>query len=103
MVRVVLISHIYNININTISVFTFHSMRCGDTVGECGNPRGKASPNREVLVWWSSRLQGALFKLLGLAGPLLPVPVPLSLPSVLALTRSRGSTKPSEGRIMQLW
>lgn len=89
-----------------IRPFTFHSIRCGEAVGdECVIPSGKASPNREARVWWSSRPQGALFTLLGLAGPLLPVPIPLSSPSALALslTRSSGSTRPSEGRVIQLW
>lgn len=81
-------------------------MRCGEAVGDdCVNPSGKASPNREAPLWWSSRPQGALFTLLGLPGPLLPAPIPLSSASALGLflTRSRGSTRPSEGSVIQLW
>lgn len=78
-------------------------MCCGEAVGdECAIPSGKASPNREMLTWWSSSPQGALLILLGLE---LPVATSLSPTSTLTLclTCSKGSTSPSEGRAMQLW
>lgn len=81
-------------------------MGCGEAVGdECTIPSGKASPKRDMLTWCSSSPQGALLMLLGLAGPLLPVATTLSPTSTLtlSLTRSRGSTSPSEGKVMQLW
>lgn len=81
-------------------------MRCGEAVGDaCTIPSGRTRPKCETLTWWSSSPQGALLMLLGLAGPLLPVAMALSPASTLALslTCSRGSTSPSEGRVMQLW
>lgn len=81
-------------------------MRCGEAVDdECVIPNGKASPKRERPTWWSSSPQGALVILLGLTGPLLPAAAPLWSTSTLTLSlaRPKGSTRPSEGSVMQLW
>lgn len=89
-----------------ITSFTFHSMCCGEAVGEeCVIPSGKASPKREGPTRWSSIPQGALLTLLGLPGPLSLAQTPLSslLTLTLSLTPSIGSTSPLKGRVMQLW